>query len=71
MCIYGSAIERFYEEENETEMVVIKAASDTPCVWIEQGRYHSLEATNDKGVIFEAKAHRYEPDKTEVYSPLV
>lgn len=65
VCIYGSAIERFYDEEgNETEMVVMKAASDTPGVWIEQGRYHSLEAINDKEVIFEAKAHRYEPDKT-------
>lgn len=68
VCIYGSAIERFYDEEgNETEMVVMKAGSDTPGVWIEQGRYHSLEATNEKGVIFEAKAHRYEPDKTEMF----
>ena len=66
VCIYGSAIERFYDEEgNETEMVVMKAGSDTPGVWIEQGRYHSLEATDEMGVIFEAKAHKYNPNTTE------
>lgn len=66
VCIYGSAIERFYDEEgNETEMVVMKAGSDTPGVWIEQGRYHSLEATDEMGVIFETKAHKYNPDTTE------
>lgn len=66
VCIYGSAIERFYDEQgNETEMVVMKAGSETPGVWIEQGRYHSLEATDEMGVIFEAKAHRYEQGKTE------
>ena len=66
VCIYGSAIERFYDEQgNETEIVVMKAGSETPGVWIEQGRYHSLEATDEMGVIFEAKAHRYEQGKTE------
>ena len=66
VCIYGSAIELFYDEEgNETEMVVMKAGSDTPGVWIEQGRYHSLEAMDEMGVIFEAKAHKYNPDTTE------
>lgn len=64
--IYGSAIERFYDDEgNETEMVVMTAGSDFPGVVVEQGRYHSLEATNEMGVIFEAKAHRYHPFKTE------
>ena len=66
VCIYGSAIEHFYDEQgNETEMVVMKAGSETPGVWIEQGRYHSLEATDEMGVIFEAKAHKYNPDTTE------
>lgn len=66
VCIYGSAIERFYEEQgNETEMLVMKAGSETPGIWIEQGRYHSLEATDEMGVVFEAKAHRYEIGKTE------
>lgn len=66
VCIYGSAIERFYDDEgNETEMVVMTAGSDCPGVVVEQGRYHSLEATNEMGVIFEAKAHRYHPFKTE------
>lgn len=68
VCIYGSAIERFYDVQgNETEMVVMKAGSETPGVWIEQGRYHSLEATGEMGVVFEAKAHRYETGKTEEY----
>lgn len=66
VCIYGSAIERFYDDEgNETEIVVMTAGSDCPGVVVEQGRYHSLEATNEMGVIFEAKAHKYEPYKTE------
>lgn len=66
VCIYGSAIERFYDElGNETEVVVMKAGSDTPGVWIEQGCYHSLEATDEMGVIFEAKAHRYNPNTAE------
>ena len=65
VCIYGSAIERFYDEQgNETEMV---AGSEIPGVWIEQGQYHSLEATDEMGGIFEAKAHRYEFGKTEKY----
>lgn len=68
VCIYGSAIERFYDEQgNETEIVVMKAGSETPGVWIEQGRYHSLEATGEMGVVFEAKAHRYEIGKTDEY----
>ena len=59
VCSYGSAIERFYNDEgNETEMVVMTAGSDCPGVVVEQGRYHSLEATNEMGVIFEAKAHK-------------
>lgn len=64
--IYGSAIERFYDDEgNETETEVMTAGSDSPGVVVEQGRYHSLEATNEMGVIMEAKAHKYHPFKTE------
>lgn len=66
VCIYGSAIEHFYDEQgNETGMVVMKAGSDISGVCIEQGRYHSLEAIHEMVVIFEAKAHRYNPDTTE------
>lgn len=66
VCIYGSAIERFYDDQgNEMEMVIMRAGSDIPGVRIEQGRYHSLEATDEMGVIFEAKAHKYTPDTTE------
>ena len=68
MCIYESDIERFYDEQgNETEKVVMKVGSGISGVWIEQGQYHSLEATDEMGVIFEAKAHRYEFGKTEKY----
>ena len=50
VCIYGVAIERFYDDQgNETDMVIMRAGSDTPGVWIEQGHYHSLEATNEMG----------------------
>ena len=60
ICIYGSAIERFYNDEgNETEMVVMTAGSDCPGVVVEQGRYHSLQATVEIGVIFEAYVHIY------------
>ena len=66
VCIYGSAIERFYDDEgNETEMVLMTAGSDCLGVVVEQGRYHSLEAATEMGVIMEAKAHRYHPFKTE------
>ena len=66
VCIYGSAIERFYDDDgNETEMVVMTAGSDCPGVVVEQGRYHSLEANGELGGIMEAKAHKYHPFKTE------
>ena len=68
VCIYGSVLERFYDKDgNETERVLMTAGSDTPGVWIEAGRYYSLEATDEMGVIFEAKAHRYDPQKTEEF----
>ena len=58
----------FYDEQgNETEMVVMKVGSEIPGVWIEQGRYYSLEATDEMGLIFEAKANWYEFGKTEKY----
>ena len=41
------------------------AGSDCSGVVVEQGRYHSLEANGELGVIMEAKAHRYHPFKTE------
>lgn len=66
VCIYGSAIERFYDDEgNETEMVVMTAGSDCSGVVVEQGRYHSLVATNEMGVVMEAKAKRFNPLTTE------
>ena len=68
VCIYGSAIERFYDEQGrETEMVVMTAGGDTPGVWIPAGTYHSLEATDCMSVIVEAKAGKYDPETTEEF----
>ena len=44
-------------------MVVMTAGSDFPSVVDEQGRYHSLPATVEIGVIFEANVHIYHPFK--------
>lgn len=66
ICIYGSAIERFYDQYgNEVETVKMAAGSDTPGVVVEIGRYHSLEATDQLGVVFSAKAGSYEKIKAE------
>ncbi len=68
VCIFGSVIERFYDDEsNETYIVVMTVGSDFPSVVDEQGRYHSLQATVEIGVIFEAYVHIYiyHPFKTE------
>lgn len=41
VCIYGSAFERFYDDQgNEMEMVVMKAGNNNSGVWVEQGQYH-------------------------------
>ena len=56
VCINGSAIERFYDEQdNEIEMVVMKIGSKNLVVRIEQVWYHSLEATDKMCVVFGRK----------------
>ena len=66
VCIFGSVIERFYDDEgNETYIVVMTVSSDFPSVVDEQGCYHSLQATVEIGVLFEANVHIYHPFKTE------
>lgn len=66
ICIYGRAIERFYDEQgHETEMVVMTAGSECPGVVVEQGRYHRLEAADAMSVIVECKAGKYNPVTTE------
>ena len=68
VCIYGSVIEHFYDEQGrETETVVLTAGGDTPGVWIPAGTYHSLEATDSISVIVEAKAGKYDPETTEEF----
>ena len=62
VCIYGSAIERFYDSEgNETEVVRLAAGSESPGVVVEIGRFHSLEATDEMGVVCGMKAGKYLP----------
>lgn len=62
VCIYGSAIERFYDADGkETVVVLMKAGTDIPGVVVEKGRFHSLEATDEMGVVCEMKAGKYLP----------
>lgn len=62
VCIYGSAIERFYDADGkETEVVHMKAGTDTPGVVVEIGRFHSLEATDEMGVVLTTKSGSYRP----------
>lgn len=66
VCIYGSVIERFYDSEgNETEVVRLATGSDIPGVVVEKGRFHSLEATEELGVVCGMKAGHYEIVKEE------
>ena len=66
LCIYGSVIERFYDVEgNEIESVKLVAGSDIPGVFVEIGRYHSLEATNELGVVCSVKAGHFAPMTSE------
>lgn len=65
ICIYGSAIERFYDENgNETEVIKMIAGSDTPGVVVERGIFHSLESTNEMGVVIGIKSGNYQPMKS-------
>lgn len=65
VCIYGSAIERFYDGEgNQTESIIMVAGSDTPGVVVEKGRFHSLEATNELGVVCGVKSGKFKPMST-------
>lgn len=44
------AIVRLYDEQgNETEMVVMKVESHILGIWVESGRFHSLEAMDENG----------------------
>ena len=62
ICIYGSAIERFYDNEgNEIDVIRLAAGSDIPGVVVEKGRFHSLEATDEMGVVCGVKAGKYSP----------
>lgn len=62
VCIYGSAIERFYDADGkETAVVHMKAGSDIPGVVVEKGRFHSLEATDEMGVVCGMKAGKSLP----------
>ncbi len=61
LCIYGSAIERFYDESGkETQCVLMQAGSDIPGIVVEMGIFHSLEATDEMGVVCGIKSGKYE-----------
>jgi len=62
LCIYGSDNERFYDEQgNETEVIHMAAGSDTPGVVVEKGHFHSLESTDEIGVVCSIKVGQYTP----------
>ena len=68
ICIYGSFIERFDDEKGqETDCFTLTSGSDFPGWVIPMGLYHSLEATDAMSVIVEAKAGKYNPEKTEEF----
>lgn len=66
LCIYGSAVERFYDDQgNEIECIRMEAGSDLPGIVVEKGRFHSLEATDKLGVVCSVKAGHFEKMKEE------
>ena len=66
ICIYGSAIEKFYDSEgNETECIKMQAGTRVPGVVVEKDRFHSLEATDEIGVVCGFKAGKYTQLKKE------
>lgn len=69
VCLEGSCIERYYDNEgNETEKFVLSAGSDLIGLQIPAGQFHSLEVPADwkeKAVIIEFKAGKFEPTKKE------
>ena len=68
ICIYGSCIERFYDDKGqETDCFTLKAGSDFPGLVIPMGIYHSLEATDAMSVVVEVNAGKYDPVKTEEF----
>ena len=61
VCIHGTAIERYYDENgNETDVFMLKAGGECPGLLIPAGQYHSLETNGEMTVIIEAKAGRYD-----------
>ena len=68
ICIYGSCIERFYDDKGqETDCFTLTAGGEVPGLVIPMGVYHSLEATDAMSVIGEAKAGKYDPVMTEEF----
>lgn len=60
ICIYGSVIERIYDENGrEIENHKIVAGSKTPGIIVDIGKYHRLESTNEMGVVCSIKTGKY------------
>lgn len=69
VCIYGSVIERLYDENgNEDRCVFLKAGSDIVGYWIPIGQYHSLEAADETAVVLSVKAGTYSESSSEVFN---
>lgn len=70
ICIYGSAIERFYDEQgNQTEEITLTAGGGTPGVLIEKGKFHTIAATDSMAVVITTMAGKYNPAKNEYMKP--
>lgn len=69
VCLEGTCIERYYDNEgNETDCFTLSAGSDLIGVQIPAGQFHSIEVPEEweeKSVILEFKAGKFEPAKTE------
>lgn len=66
ICIYGSVIERYYDEQGEEiASFTLTAGGECPGVLIPPGQFHSLETNGQMAVIIEAKAGRYDQCRNE------
>ena len=65
VCIYGTVIERLYDNEGrEVQKIEMQAGGKVPGVWIEKGMLHSLEAKDSMSVVFSCKAGMYDVNKS-------
>ncbi len=62
VCIFGSVTENVYDVQgNLINSFKLTAGSNLPGIIIERNTYHSLEATNETGVVLSTKAGHFSP----------